>query len=193
MSADEKTAQQGVLARVKDAPPSHALIRFGVFELDTGNRELRKQGLKVRLQEQPFQILRVLLEHPGKVVTREELQQRIWPSDTFVDFDRGLYNAIKKLREALGDSAESPRFIETLSRRGYRFIAAVNGNGSSGLSATEVPSKAATTGTRASRRNRRIVVGLAVAAVVAVGTGLTPANFWQRLSGKDVTPQIRSI
>ena len=71
----------------------------------------------------------MLLEHPGRVVTREELQQRIWPSDTFVDFDRGLYNAIKKLREALGDSAESPRFIETLSRRGYRFIAAVEENG----------------------------------------------------------------
>jgi DNA-binding winged helix-turn-helix (wHTH) protein len=118
-------AQLGVLARVNDDAPSHAPIRFGVFELDTESRELRKQGLKVRLQEQPFQILRVLLEHPGKVVTREELQQRIWPSDTFVDFDRGRYNAIKKIRDALDDSSESPRFIETLSRRGYRVIAPV--------------------------------------------------------------------
>jgi len=111
---------------VKDAHPARAPIRFGAFELEPESGELRKQGLKVRLQEQPFQILQILLEHPGKVVTREELQQRIWSSDTFVDFDHGVYNAIKKLREALGDSAETPRYIETLSRRGYRFIAPVN-------------------------------------------------------------------
>jgi TolB-like protein/Tfp pilus assembly protein PilF len=96
-----------------------------VYELDPDSKELRKQGLKVKLQEQPFQILQILLEHPGKVVTREELQQRVWPSDTFVDFDHGVYNAIQKLRDALDDSAENPRFIETLSRRGYRFIAPV--------------------------------------------------------------------
>jgi TolB-like protein len=113
----------GVSVRMNDVPSSHALICFGRFELDTASRELLKQGVKVRLQEQPFQILLVLLEQPGRVVTREEFQRRIWPSDTFVDFDRGLYNAIKKLRESLDDSAESPRFIETLSRRGYRFIA----------------------------------------------------------------------
>ena len=111
---------------MKDAHPARAPIRFGTFELESESGELRKQGLKVRLQEQPFQILQILLEHPGKVVTREELQQRIWSSDTFVDFDHGVYNAIKKLREALGDSAETPRYIETLSRRGYRFIAPVN-------------------------------------------------------------------
>jgi TolB-like protein len=115
------------VSAVKDAHPAHAPIRFGAFELEPESGELRKQGLKVRLQEQPFQILQILLEHPGKVVTREELQQRIWPSDTFVDFDHGLYNAIKKLREALGDSADTPRYIETLSRRGYRFIAPVDG------------------------------------------------------------------
>ena len=119
-------------AGVNDLPSSRALIHFGVFELDTESGELRKQGVRTRLQEQPFQILQVLLEQPGKVVTREELQRRIWPSDTFVDFDRGLYNAIKKLRESLNDSAESPRFIETLSRRGYRFIAAVAKNGAVG-------------------------------------------------------------
>ncbi len=112
---------------MKDAHPARAPIRFGAFELEPESGELRKQGLKVRLQEQPFHILQILLEHPGKVVTREELQQRIWSSDTFVDFDHGVYNAIKKLREALGDSAETPRYIETLSRRGYRFIAPVNG------------------------------------------------------------------
>ncbi len=97
-------------------------ISFGVFEVDLRARELRKEGVKLKLQEQPLEVLQVLLEKPGEIVTREELQQRIWPSDTFVDFDHGLYNAIKRLREALGDSAETPRFIETLSRRGYRFV-----------------------------------------------------------------------
>ena len=120
---------------MKDAQTS-APIRFGSFELDPRTGELRKQGLRVRLQEQPFKVLQVLLEHPGEVVTREELQQRIWPSDTFVDFDHGVYNAIQKLRDALEDSAESPRFIETLSRRGYRFLAPVNGPG---VNETAVP------------------------------------------------------
>jgi TolB-like protein/Tfp pilus assembly protein PilF len=107
---------------MEDFHPSHGTVRFGAFELDLRASELRKQGAKVKLQEQPFQILQVLLQRPGEIVTREELQQKIWPSDTFVDFDHGLYNAIKRLREALGDSAETPRFVETLSRRGYRFI-----------------------------------------------------------------------
>jgi TolB-like protein/Tfp pilus assembly protein PilF len=97
-------------------------ICFGAFEVDSRAGELRKQGVKVKLQEQPLQVLEILLENPGAVVTREELQRRIWPSDTFVDFDHGLYNAIRRLREALGDSAETPQYVETLARRGYRFI-----------------------------------------------------------------------
>ncbi len=100
-------------------------LGFGVFELDLRAGELRKHGLRVRLQEQPFQVLAMLLEHPGEVVTREELQRRLWPADTFVDFDHGLNKAISKIREALGDSAESPRFVETVARRGYRFLAEV--------------------------------------------------------------------
>jgi TolB-like protein/DNA-binding winged helix-turn-helix (wHTH) protein/Tfp pilus assembly protein PilF len=100
-------------------------LRFGVFELDLRAGELRKHGLRVRLQEQPFQVLAVLLEHPGDVVTREELQKKLWPADTFVDFDHGLNKAVNKIREALGDSAESPRFVETVARRGYRFLAEV--------------------------------------------------------------------
>ena len=100
-------------------------LRFGVFELDLRSGELRKHGLRVRLQEQPFRVLELLLEHAGEVVTREELQKRLWPADTFVDFDHGLNKAINKIREALGDSAESPRFVETVSRRGYRFLADV--------------------------------------------------------------------
>jgi TolB-like protein/DNA-binding winged helix-turn-helix (wHTH) protein/Flp pilus assembly protein TadD len=100
-------------------------LRFGVFEVDLRAGELRKQGLRVRLQEQPFQLLAMLLEHPGEVVTREELQRKLWPADTFVDFDHGLNKAINKIRDALSDSAESPRFVETVARRGYRFVADV--------------------------------------------------------------------
>ena len=103
-------------------------VRFGAFELDLRAGELRKQGVKVKLQEQPFQILAMLLERPGEVVTREELRKRLWPSDTFVDFDHSLNKAVNKLREALGDSAENPRFIETLAKRGYRFIKDLQGS-----------------------------------------------------------------
>src|SRR5436305_2390149 len=97
-------------------------VRFGPFEIDEKTRELRKDGTKVRLQEQPLQILQILLEHPGELVTREELRNRVWPTDTFVDFDHGINNAIKRLRESLGDVGDTPRYIETLPRRGYRFI-----------------------------------------------------------------------
>jgi len=101
------------------------VARFGVFELDLSAGELRKSGVKLRLQGQPYQVLALLLERAGEVVTREELQQKLWPSDTFVDFDHSLNTAINKVRDALGDSASSPRYVETLARRGYRFIAPV--------------------------------------------------------------------
>jgi TolB-like protein/DNA-binding winged helix-turn-helix (wHTH) protein/Flp pilus assembly protein TadD len=100
-------------------------LRFGVFEVDLRAGELRKHGLQVRLQEQPFQVLAMLLEHPGEVLTREEVRKALWPADTFVDFDHGLNKAINKIREALGDSAQNPRFVETIARRGYRFLAEV--------------------------------------------------------------------
>jgi DNA-binding winged helix-turn-helix (wHTH) protein len=106
--------------------PSNHTATFGTFEIDFTCRELRKHGIKIRLQEQPFQILELLLEHAGEIVSREDIQKRIWPADTFVDFDKGLYNAVKKLREALGDTAATPRFIETIPKRGYRFIALLN-------------------------------------------------------------------
>ncbi len=104
---------------------SGRIARFGIFELDLFAGELRKNGAKLRLQEQPFRVLAFLLERPGDVVTREELRQKLWPADTFVDFDHSLNTAVNKLRETLGDSASSPRYIETLARRGYRFIAPV--------------------------------------------------------------------
>jgi TolB-like protein len=97
-------------------------VRFGQFEIDEKTGELRKEGTKVRLQEQPLQILQILLEHPDELVAREELRRRVWPTDTFVDFDHGINNAIKRLREVLGDTAEKPRYIETIPRRGYRFV-----------------------------------------------------------------------
>jgi len=101
------------------------IFRFGAYEADPGSGELRKSGLRLRVQEQPFQVLLVLLQRPSEVVTREELRQKLWPADTFVDFDHSLNTVINKLREALNDSAANPRFIETLARRGYRFLAPV--------------------------------------------------------------------
>lgn len=101
------------------------LIRFGIFEADLERGELRRQGVRIKLQDQPFQILHLLVERPGEIVTRDELQKRLWSSDTFVDFDRSLNKAINKLRDALDDSADNPRFIQTIPKRGYRFIAAV--------------------------------------------------------------------
>jgi TolB-like protein/DNA-binding winged helix-turn-helix (wHTH) protein/Flp pilus assembly protein TadD len=118
------------------------ILRFGSFEANVRAGELRKRGLKVRLQDQPFQILVMLLERPGELVTRQEIHQKLWPADTFVGFDHGLNNAINRLREALGDSAETPRFIETLPRKGYRFIALVTGDGQ--LAEAEYPAAAAT-------------------------------------------------
>jgi TolB-like protein/DNA-binding winged helix-turn-helix (wHTH) protein/Flp pilus assembly protein TadD len=104
---------------------SAQIVRFGSFEVDFRAAELRKNGLRVRLQEQPFRILQLLLERPGQIVTREEVRKRLWPADVFVAFDQSLNNAIKKLRAALGDPAENPRFIETVARQGYRFMAPV--------------------------------------------------------------------
>jgi Tol biopolymer transport system component/DNA-binding winged helix-turn-helix (wHTH) protein len=106
---------------------SQRIVRFGAFEVDLRAGELRKHGLRIKLQEQPFQILAMLVEHPGELVTREELKEQLWPGHTFVDFDHGLNVAILRLREALADSADNPRFVETLPRRGYRFIAQVDG------------------------------------------------------------------
>jgi DNA-binding winged helix-turn-helix (wHTH) protein len=104
---------------------SGRVIRFGVFEADLTEGELRKSGIKLRLSGQPFQVLAVLLERAGEVVTREELQQKLWASDTFVDFDHSLNTAINRVRDVLGDSASNPRYVETLARRGYRFIAPI--------------------------------------------------------------------
>jgi cholera toxin transcriptional activator len=123
--------------------PAGRIVRFGAFEADLSAGELRKGGRRVRLQEQPFQILALLLERPGEVITREEVRQKLWAADTFVDFDHSLNTAIKKVREALGDSASSPRYLETIARRGYRFLAPVEWADASPKSADAAPGKSA--------------------------------------------------
>jgi DNA-binding winged helix-turn-helix (wHTH) protein/Tol biopolymer transport system component len=142
---------------------SFRIISFGTFEVNLHTGELRQRGQKVKLQEQPFQVLAALLERPGELVTREELRSKLWPSDTFVDFDHGLNAAIKRLRDALGESADAPVFIETMARRGYRFIAPVDGGSTaSGIetSAQERP-KSTVVG-------KWIAVALLSSAVIAV-------------------------
>jgi DNA-binding winged helix-turn-helix (wHTH) protein len=101
------------------------VLRFGAFEFNLRTKELRRKGVKIRVQEQPLQLLAMLLDHPGELLTREELRRKLWPGDTFVDFDHGLNTAINRLRTALRDSAANPRFIETLPRQGYRFVGEV--------------------------------------------------------------------
>src|ERR1700757_2069561 len=116
-------------------------LRFGLFEADLASGELRKSGIRIRVQAQPFRVLTFLLERPGEVVPREEIQHRLWGNNTIVDFDHSLGTAINKLREALGDSADNPRFIETLARRGYRFLAPVEP--SAGVAQAAAPGSAA--------------------------------------------------
>jgi TolB-like protein/DNA-binding winged helix-turn-helix (wHTH) protein len=173
--------------------PNPRVLRFGVFEADFKIGELRKNGLRIKVQDQPFQVLAMLLEKPGGIVTREELQRRLWPADTFVDFDHSLNSAIKKLREALGDQAENPRFIETLHRRGYRFIAPVDGNGTSAASASVESAliKKAGAKPRPTRGPRvGIALGLGVAVLLLTLLGFA---FEYLLSTKNATPQIRSL
>src|ERR1700751_2535162 len=114
---------------MEELTTSKRALRFGLYEVDFAAQELRKSGIRIKIQDQPFQILALLLERPGDIVTREELQKRLWPGDTFVDFDLSLNSAVKKLRQALGDESDNPRFVETLYRRGYRFIAPISTTG----------------------------------------------------------------
>src|ERR1700681_1280954 len=140
-----------------------SILRFGVFEVDVRAGELRKQGIRIKLQEQPFHVLTLLLQQPGEVVTREELRSQNWPADTFVDFDNSLNTAINKLREALGDSADNPRFIETLPRRGYRFIAPVTGG--DGTAKGTVSDESAANATRSRKIGVTVTVVVLVAAI----------------------------
>ena len=168
-------------------------LSFGVFEVDLRAGELRKRGLRVRLQQQPFQVLAMLLERRGDVVSREELQQALWPANTFVDFDHGLNKAINKIREALGDSAEAPRFIETVAKRGYRFLADVrvaDGRGAE-QAAVAVVDLAATASAPAARRTPIGARTWAIAAAVVVLLGALAA--WRFHAPTSSKPPIRSL
>jgi TolB-like protein/DNA-binding winged helix-turn-helix (wHTH) protein len=155
-------------------PPS-VPIRFGAFEVNLKTRELRKKGLKVRLEGQPFEVLRLLLEHPGQLVTREDLQRQLWPGDTFVDFETSINAAVKRLRQALGDSADTPRFIETLPRRGYRFIQPIT---------REAPAEALRTGGWQRRWWLAPVAGVLVVLIAAMALNI--AGLRDRVFGRDV-------
>jgi TolB-like protein/DNA-binding winged helix-turn-helix (wHTH) protein len=164
--------------------------RFADFEFDPTSGELRKDGLKVRLQEQPFQILTLLLKRPGEVVTREQVRQALWPGDTFVDFDVGLNSAVKRLRDALSDSADSPRFVETLPRRGYRFIAPLEPPPEALPAMPETPPRP----TLPPRSRLRSWGGAsAVVATVALVAGLIATGTWPRLRGQLASAPIRSL
>ncbi len=147
-----------------EASASAELVRFGVFELDVRSGELRKAGVRVGLQEQALQVLTTLVERPGNLVTRDELRQRLWPNGTFVDFDHGLNAVVNRLRDTLGDSAESPRFIETLPRRGYRFVAPIERNRTTRVDSAPPSADAQGRGTVLSqlRRGRTLVAVLSV-------------------------------
>ncbi len=173
-----------------EAPARNHRTRFGAFEVDLRSGELRKHGIRLKLQDQPFQVLALLLEHPGNVVTREELRQKLWPADTFVDFDSGLNSAVKKLRDTLGDSAEQPRYIETLPRRGYRFIARVE-NGDLPAPAAVPESLAPLLPSEATPKlwnKTRFVVAAGVAVFLIVTALFTWRVFFARptLTGTDV-------
>jgi TolB-like protein/DNA-binding winged helix-turn-helix (wHTH) protein/Flp pilus assembly protein TadD len=172
------------------------VLRFGVFELDRRSGELRKEGLRVRLQEQPLRILEALLDVAGAPVTREELRQRLWPDDTFVDFDSGLNRAINRLRAALGDDAENPRFVETLERRGYRFIAPVSAPDTAPAAVSAMAPAASSDESSAApeRRPRRspwLGIALPAAAVAALSIVIAPALRREVASNDRV--QIRSV
>ncbi|HEX6880859.1 MAG TPA: winged helix-turn-helix domain-containing protein, partial [Terriglobales bacterium] len=158
-------------------------VCFGPFELDLHSGELFKNGMRIKLQGQPIQILSILLEQPGKLVSREEISQRLWPTDTFVDFEHSLNTAVKKLRSALGDEAETPRYIETLPRRGYRFIGEIT-SGPKPVSESvddPAPPKPLSPSRKASRQVILIASIIGAVALVAAAVGYFRARVPTRI------------
>jgi TolB-like protein/DNA-binding winged helix-turn-helix (wHTH) protein len=156
---------------VSGADVTRDVVRFGAFEADLRSEELRKYGQRLRVPGQSFQILKRLLDKPGQLVTREELQTKLWPADTFVDFDHGVNAAMNRLREALGDSADKPKFIETLPRRGYRFIGPINGVGAAEIA----PGRVSSGGESAPkwRPSRPSWIGITLGACLAITVAAT--------------------
>ena len=175
-----RLASQELAVMATDSNSQARMVRFATFEADLNAKELRKGGVKIKVHGQPFEVLAMLLERPGEIVPREELRQKLWPTDTFVDFDHGVNTAIKRLREALGDSAENPRFVETIPRRGYRFIAPVE------------PTATAPEAKDTSKRQKRIFVW-AMALGISVVAALIVASQRERLFARRSGPPIQSV
>ena len=180
--------------------PSPRIIRFATFELDLQARELRKNGLKLKFHGQPFEVLAMLLERPGKLVSREQLRERLWPTDTFVDFDHGVNTAINRLREALGDSADNPRFIETLPRRGYRFLASVEASAPASQASPPVTSTVPETQPVSGKESgappheRKMFVWILTAVLLlAFLIATNVGDFRHRLFGEQLRTPIQSI
>src|SRR5215467_4083850 len=170
-------------ARILDmvsSPLATGTVRFGVFELDCQTGELRKQGVKLRLQGQPIEVLIHLLESPGELVTRDELRKRLWPADTFVDFDQALNNSVQRIREALGDSAQSPRFIETIPKRGYRFVGPV----------ASLEAETATEKPEEKPKSRSRTAGMALAGLLILAATALAVWRWQQTRHRE---EIRAI
>src|SRR5208282_5233897 len=182
-------------------PTSRArIVRFGIFEADLTTRELCKGGIRIKLHGQPFEVLAMLLERPGEAVPREVLRERLWPTDTFVDFDHGVNTAINRLREALGDSADNPRFIETLPRRGYRFIAPVESSAPPAQAAPPVGSTAPETlpvlaakADKASGKWKKFAGILATMVLLGLVVAANVGDFRHRLLGGQPRTQIQCI
>src|SRR5260370_25737574 len=171
--------------------PAARVLRFDIFELDLRAGELRKRGVKLRLQGQPLEVLAILLQRPGDLVTREELRAQLWTADTFVDFDHSLHNAIARIREVLGDSAEMPRYIETLPRRGYRFIAKVEEVGVRAPAISVQSKPVSEPPVRVARTKPRAAMAFALLtfAAIAVALWLVPTVSHRTIA----SPPLRSI
>jgi TolB-like protein/DNA-binding winged helix-turn-helix (wHTH) protein/Flp pilus assembly protein TadD len=172
------------------SPTAEETVTFGEFEARLGSRELCRNGVRVRLPDQSFQVLAMLLEHRSELVTREEIRQKLWPGDTFVDFDHGLNNAVNRLREALGDSAESPRFVETLPRRGYRFIAPVEENLSQPIATPTAESPAALEGPAEGSRLRGWIVLAASGVLLVAILTISAMHDGKRASASRITSLV---
>ena len=181
-----------LLGMLVASPAWVEIITFGEFEAKLGSRELCRRGARVRLPDQSFQILAMLLERPGELVPREEIRQQLWGGDTFVDFDHGLHNAVNRLREALGDSADSPRFVETLPRRGYRFIAPVKKSSPPPISSVASVSPSLTLpGKAPSRRKWAVVVavaGVLALAILTISPSRVPTRGTSQITSLAVLP-----
>src|SRR5713226_8639184 len=180
-------------------PNQPRVVKFGIFEVDLTAGEVRKAGMKQKLAGQPFQVLQALLERPHEIVTREELRERIWPGNTFVDYELALKKAVNRLREVLGDSAESPHFIETIPRRGYRFIGTIAPSSIPSESterlpvAAEVSAASISTGLNRGRFLRKLIAGSALFVMAGILIWFNAGNLRTRIFATSRSTQIHSI